>query len=301
MDAGASTDDWFARWVASRSVSDARSAADTSRYFKYVPARLRAAPLQSVTRAQIRRLVDALLEDGVGPYTVDAVLAILRGVQRLAVEEGCLRTDKSAGIAVDLARPLNKVDPEDTLSRLQTRLIEDAITPMYALWVHLAAVVGLTRAEIIGLTTDDVHLSQQQIRVSRALTEQRGKFTLKEVSPRVIPVERETIQALQYHLTAVLPDEVRAKDVERWLVVNERGKHPFSQNVMTSHLQPAVAKAGLNRAVTTQVLRHSAVRYYVEKGASPEVVQQRMGYGSLSTVVGQYGRFWQAFSPKDVS
>ena len=294
----ASLQEWFVFWSAGRSVTESRHRADHLRWHRYVPDALRETPLADVSRGSVKDLLVGLMEKGVGPYTVDAVLGEVRALVRLAAKEGRHVEDVTAGLAVDDAVPLNTVRPEATLSRVQTRLIEDAITPVYGIWVHLASVVGLSRGEIIALTTDSVDLRQAQISVTRAYTEQRGKFHLREVEPRVVPIEPETVQALMYHLTFVMPTAPLSVPTPPPLVFNARGKPPFSQNLTTHHLQPAVVKAGITARVTAQVLRHSAVRYQIERGASLEDISQRMGYASLATVRSLYSLLWDAFAPE---
>jgi integrase len=287
----ATMDDWFLLWDQHRDVTDSRKKADRTRYAKYVQPRFGRLTITRINAPAIEEHVQSLLADGVGPFTVDAALAVIRGVLGYAVESGDLKRNASAGIAVKEAEPFRTLEADDVLTDDQVEALAREINPDFRALILLAATYGLSWSECIGLQVSDLDLKKRSLVVGRILAvEVSGKIQYRHDKGRSIFLDSEMIRELAAHLT--LTETYREKADGDWLFVTSQGTQPLRPNFNKFYLRPALERADLApRSVTFHTLRHTAARRMLERGVPVEVVATALGHKSVVTTKRFYAHF----------
>ncbi len=144
-----------------------------------------------------------------------------------------------------------------------SRLCDQAI-------LELAYASGLRLAELCHLRLEQLHLDSGFINVI-------GKGN-KE---RVVPVGRKAIESLNRYLASARPKLVTSKSPAN-VFLTQRGT-PFASVTLWVHIRNRVGRAGISRAITPHMLRHSFATHLLEHGADLRVIQELLGHASIST------------------
>ena len=196
-------------------------------------------------------------------------LRALRQAYKLAILDGYLRTDPTAGIA----RPR----PGKPLLRLLTWDALDSLAgddPL--LW--MLGTVGLRIGEAAGLKVGDVH--GDRIHIHRQVTVTSAGLRTgppKHGSAREVPVPKFVLD--------MLPLEGRGP--EEWLFGNQSGgpMHPANWRRRTFAVE--VARAGVG-PLHPHDLRHTAASLAIAAGADVKSVQQMLGHASAKITLDLY-------------
>lgn len=127
---------------------------------------------------------------------------------------------------------------------------------------------GLRVSELVGLDVGDVDLEAELVRVL-------GKGDRE----RVVPLGSYAVRALQAYLQLARP---RLAGRSQALFVARSGGR-LSRQWVWKLLRRYAHKAGIARAVTPHVLRHSFATHLLEGGADLRSVQELLGHASVST------------------
>jgi integrase len=282
--------DWFDSWMLQRTVNEGRMQADQARFRKYLQEDFGSMPLARVNRPKIESHVKALLDRGVGPFTVDTVLGVLRGVLGFGVETGELKQNAAWGLAVDQAPANRKIELSDTLTDEQVDALRNAINPVYRSLITLAVDLGLTWSECLGLRVDDVDFQTNTLTCGKInAIETNGAVRYEYAdggSSRLL--NNEQAKELAHHI--VLTQTYREKATEPWLFLTAMGTHPLRPNFNKFFLRPALESAGMDpRSMTFHTLRHTAARRMLDRGMTLEDLQRVLGHSTLATTKNYYG------------
>jgi integrase/recombinase XerD len=209
---------------------------------------------------------------GARPRTTARLLSSLRRYYRYLVREGRLQADPSVRIDTPrIGRPL----PES----LSEREVEDLLTapdPQDSLGLRDRAMLellyacGLRVSELVGLTSEQVNLSQGVIRL-----------TGKGNKERLVPLGEEAVDWVQRYRDTCRP-RLAGAVLARQLFITARGKG-MTRQAFWYRIRHYAIKAGINKHLSPHTLRHAFATHLLNHGADLRVVQMLLGHSDLST------------------
>jgi integrase/recombinase XerD len=229
-------------------------------------------PIESLTRPELELFVRDLMAQGQAPRSVARTVACTRGFFRyLAVSRH--RPDNPAD---DLRAPrvwstlpkylsIEEVDkllaqPDVTSSRgVRDRAL---IEVLYA--------TGLRVSELVSLRTSDLHVEEGYLTCSG-----------KGGKERIVPLGDEAASWLLRYLREARPALTRRSSPR--LFVNARGAGTLTRSGFWRILKGYGKQAGITRALSPHVLRHSFATHLLERGADLRAIQMMLGHADLST------------------
>jgi len=210
--------------------------------------------------------------EGAKPRTSARLLSSMRRFYRHQVREGRLQKDPSVRIDTPrIGRPL-----PDTLSENEVETLLDApdVTDAIGLrdraMLELLYACGLRVSELVGLTAEQLDLTQGVVRLV-------GKGN-KE---RLVPLGEEAIDWLQRYIDESHP-ELAGEGSARHLFLTRRGKG-MTRQAFWYRLRHYAIKSGVNKPLSPHTLRHAFATHLLNHGADLRVVQMLLGHSDLST------------------
>ena len=208
-------------------------------------------------RRDLEAYVRSLMASGLSPRSTARAVACVRGFYRFAAVE----QQQEGSPADDLRAPrawaaLPKFLDLEEVDRLLAQ--PDTATPR-----------GLRVTELISLKLSNLHLDE-------------GYLTCvgKGDKERIVPVGQEATDWLKKYMAESRPR--LAASGSRWLFVNARGT-PLSRVGFWKLLRDYGIKAGITRAISPHVLRHSFATHLLDRGADLRAIQMMLGHADLST------------------
>lgn len=247
----------------------------------FLPA-LGGVPVARITPAQIRTVVQAMVDRGLKARTVHTNYGVLRAVFSWAVAQDIIGRTPCRGVGLPEIRPVQK----PLASAEMVLRLADAVPLEYRVAILLGG-LGLRLAEVVGLRVGSIDFLRQSILIEATINEVDGRFVAgsgkTEASQRVISVPRGVLDELAAHLDRTgrtQPDD---------LVLQAPGGGPMrASNFRARVFNPAVQEVGLE-GLTFHRLRHSAGHHMRELGIGLEVIQRRLGHRSIRTTADVYG------------
>ena len=229
------------------------------------------ASVERLDRGQLERLVRGLMAEGRSPRSVGRLVAAVRGFYRFTCAGASTENP-----AVDLQAPrawrvLPKFLTVDEVDALVAA--PDLTTPRglrdRAL-VELLYATGLRVSELLALTPTHIDLDGGVL-----TTMGKGR---KE---RMVPFGDEAAQRIRHYLACGRPLLLGSHASPR-LFVNARGG-ALSRMGFWKILKAYGLQAGIGRAISPHVLRHSFATHLLERGADLRAIQMMLGHADLST------------------
>lgn len=228
----------------------------------------------------IKTWIADLVIAGKAPATVRLAVGVLSKALRAAVEAGILGSNPARGIK------LPKIERGEvaSLDHSQVAELADAIDPRYRALVLLGAYGGLRFGELAGLRRSRVDLVRRTVRVDEIVVEIAGVHHWGQPKTakgrRTVPIPRFVADELQAHVGNMGSDE---------LVFTAPEGGPLRASLFRRRFfAPAVNLAGLS-GLTPHGLRHTAVSFWINAGATAVEVAKRAGHESVVTVFNVYG------------
>ena len=225
----------------------------------------------SLDRRDLEAYVRQLMASGLSPRSTARAVACIRGFYRFAAVE----QQKEGSPADDLRAPrawaaLPKFLDLEEVDRLLAQ--PDISTPRGLRDKALISVLyatGLRVSELISLKLSDLHL-------------QEGYLTCvgKGDKERIVPIGQEATGWANRYLAEARPR--LAQSNSPWLFVNARGT-PLSRVGFWKLLKEYGVKAGITRAISPHVVRHSFATHLLDRGADLRAIQMMLGHADLST------------------
>jgi len=213
----------------------------------------------------------ALARGGISPRSIARALSALRGFYGTLVEEGERGDDPTEYLdAPRKWRHLPRVLDEEEVGRLLA--VPDPATAAGArdkAMLELLYATGLRVSELVGLRLAQLRLE--------------GGFLIafgKGARERVVPVGEAAEGALRRYLREVRPRLAAGR--HDTVFVNLRGA-PMTRQGFWKLLKAWGRAAGIRRALSPHVLRHSFATHLLEHGADLRVVQTLLGHADIST------------------
>jgi integrase/recombinase XerD len=228
--------------------------------------------LRSARRQDLLGYLSERVADGARPRTTARLVSSMRRYYRFLIREGCLQEDPSVRIETPrIGRPL-----PDTLSESEVEALLEAPEDADPLGLRDRAMLellyacGLRVSELVGLTSDQVNLTQGVVRLM-------GKGN-KE---RLVPLGEEAVDWLQRYIDEGRT-ELASDSLARALFITRRGAG-MTRQAFWYRIRHYAGVAGINKHLSPHTLRHAFATHLLNHGADLRVVQMLLGHSDLST------------------
>lgn len=287
-------DEWLEMRRESLSVTTWAGYARKARH-RLIPA-LGEVPVRKLTVRQIDAFYQALSRnDGLSGSTIHQMHNVLTGALDQAVRWGW-RPDNPARLASapsTRAREVVPPMPEDILRAI------DAADPEFAVFLRIAAAIGVRRGEIAALRWNSVDLEYGDLIISKALVESFEKKVLekdtKTHQARRVALDAGTVNTLsEWRRTT----EKRAADAgsalrpDAYVFSPEPdGSVPWKPMHWTSAWRRLRDRVGLDRTIRLHDLRHFSATRLLNEGVPVRTVSARLGHARAATTLNVYSHF----------
>jgi integrase/recombinase XerD len=230
-------------------------------------------PVQRLDRHDLEGFVDSLMNEGLSPRSVARTVAAVRGFYRFAVLTQHLKTNPADDLQAPRAWPaLPKFLGIEEVERLISQ--PDTTTPRglrdRAL-IEVLYATGLRVSELIHLRASDLNLEAGYL-----------STTGKGNKQRIVPIGDQAAGWLTKYIRDGRP-ALMGKRTSPWLFVNAKQGGSLSRVGFWKILKAYGQKAGLPRALSPHVLRHSFATHLLDHGADLRSIQMMLGHADLST------------------
>lgn len=130
---------------------------------------------------------------------------------------------------------------------------------------------GMRVSECIGLNLEDIHLTMGFVRIFG-----------KGGKERIVPLGSSALKACAQYIEQARPKLLGKSPDTDALFINMRGKRLTRQGCWKL-LKGHALQAGITKALTPHILRHSFATHLIENGADLRAVQEMLGHADIST------------------
>ncbi len=123
---------------------------------------------------------------------------------------------------------------------------------------------GLRVGEVLNLTIKDIDSERQILHINQG----------KGAKDRQVPLSAKSLKLLREYFREYRPSF--------YLFEGQAGGR-YSDKSVLAVLKRSARNAGINRHVTTHMLRHSYATHLMEKGTDTRIIQRLLGHGSIKT------------------
>jgi integrase len=276
-------DEWAAQyWDTTVNLRDTSRVRDRSYYATHVEPAFAGLPIGVIDHLMVREWIAGLTSKGLAPATVHKAHQVLAKIMRAAVAAGLIPASPCDNQA------LPRVERQEMrfLAPDEVERLADSIDPRYRALVLVGAYGGLRAGELFGLRRGRVEVAESRLYIVENLVEVRGHHQFgppkTRAGRRSVPLPASIMADLVAHL-----DRVGATGAD--LVFAAPAGGPVRPSLFRRRVwKPAVTEAGL-APLRLHDLRHTAVAFWIEAGASPTEIAARAGHTSVVTVLDRYG------------
>lgn len=233
--------------------------------------------VQSVSRTDLDRFVQARRTTGAAPASVARQLAAVRMLHRFMTEDGVRPDDPAAdveGVRVPagIPHPLTEAEVDRLLAGV---VATDPTSLRDRALLELLYATGARISEACGLSLVDLDREERLIRVFG-----------KGAKERIVPFGRAALAAIDDWLVSGRPHLIPARWARRGdeeaLFLNVRGARLTRQSAWAI-VKKYGEQVGLHDKLSPHVLRHSCATHLLDHGADLRIVQELLGHASIST------------------
>jgi integrase/recombinase XerD len=230
--------------------------------------------IDALPRTALEDFVRDLMSQGRSPRSVARAVACYRGFYRFLVVEGRLKTSPADDLRPPRAwKTLPRYLSVDDVDRLIAQ--PDVTTPRGVrdrALIELLYATGMRVSELVALRPADVNLEASYL-----------TCTGKGDKQRIVPVGDEAASWVDRYVREARPALLARRSSPR-LFVNARGGGPGLTRVgFWKILKGYARQAGLTRALSPHMLRHSFATHLLERGADLRAIQMMLGHADVST------------------
>ena len=259
--------------------------------------------LSAVTRRDVEAWVAEMIAAGAQPDVLRRSLEPLRAICRLAVTEGALGADPTAGVRLPRQPKRNLTVLTVAQVEALAREIEHPVfkpaghgaraaapdhRPDLALAVRLAAYGGPRAGELWALRRRSIDLAGPALLITESVTEVRGKLV---VTPPKTGVNRRVPLPAMLREPLAAQLATRPEDPAAWLFVGQTGELVRHLAVYRRHFRPAAARAGVP-GTRWHDLRHTCASLLIAQGGHPKAVMERLGHSRITVTLDRYGHLF---------
>ena len=225
-----------------------------------------------VRREHVVDFLGTLYRRNLDSRSVARHLVTIRHFFRFSLTEGVINDDPAANIESPKFRQslpeFLSVDEVDRLLRQPDA--NDTVGIRDKAMIELMYSTGLRVSELCGLRVSDLQMDPGCLRCI-------GKGN-KE---RLVPVGHKALEAVQSYLREARKELSRGV-TSPYLFLNQKG-HKLNRIAFWKILGEYGRKAGLRKALTPHMLRHSFATHLLDRGADLRSVQMMLGHSDIST------------------
>lgn len=259
------------RWVAGKVDVSSKTRLQYEWAADHIRAGIGGVRLDRLDRDDVARWLETLATDGeLSRRSIQIMRMVLRAALADAVDVGELRRSPASrvGMPRNVAKTSRELDRAAWTEDELRQFLASIAGHRWAGPIRLAALYGLRRSELLGLTWSAVDLAKGNVRIEQALVEVHGRPEWTEGknarSRRTIPVDKSIVAALKAHRR--FQTEERLVAGADWrdhdLVIATRNGRPVSPGNFDQTLERLVRQAGVTR-LTSHGLRHTAATHMV--------------------------------------
>jgi len=252
--------------------------------------------LDKLTPAMVQALMNAKLEQGLSPRTVQYIRGTLRTALGQAVRWGLVArnvAELTDGPKVERheIRPFDPAEARTLLAAVGT----DRLRALYS----VALTMGLRQGEALGLRWEDVDLDTGTLQVRHQLQRVDGQLQLVPLktarSRRTLALPESITAGLRAHRQSQLEERLLAWKRWKGIEPNAPGAFVFTTPIGTPlearnivrQFKAILAAAGL-RDIRFHDLRHSCATLLLAQGVSPRVVMEILGHSQIALTMNTY-------------
>jgi integrase/recombinase XerD len=228
--------------------------------------------MAEVRREHVVDFLGSLYRRNLDSRSVARHLVTIRHFFRFSLTEGVIDDDPAANIESPKFRQslpeFLSVDEVDRLLRQPDA--NDTVGIRDKAMIELMYSTGLRVSELCGLRVSDLQMDPGCLRCI-------GKGN-KE---RLVPVGHKALEAVQAYLREARKELSRGV-TSPYLFLNQKG-HKLNRIAFWKILGEYGRKAGLRKALTPHMLRHSFATHLLDRGADLRSVQMMLGHSDIST------------------
>ena len=226
----------------------------------------------SVPPHTIRSFLASLKQEALAASSIARLLSAMRGWYRFLVREHLLETSPLRDMTTG-RRPVRL--PKTLTHQEMTALLElpardRAEDQRDRVMLELLYAAGLRVSELVGLSLSQIDVNLGCVRVVG-----------KGAKERVVPIGQTAGTMLVEYVTLVRPVLLKGRS-SRVLFVSRRGRGLTRQAFWKLLLQRA-RRAGISKAISPHMLRHSFATHLLEGGADLRAVQSMLGHADIAT------------------
>lgn len=227
---------------------------------------------QAAPASAVRAYLDSLYAANLSSRSIARHLTTLRNLFHFLMQEGKLGAD-----------PVSVVPMPRQWQTLPKRLAQDEVESLLAApspdtpaglrdraMLQLLYASGPRVSELCGIQLRDINLDRGVLRV-----------TGKGNKQRLIPVGRQAIAAVRLYLEAGRGHLLKAR-LSPYLFVTSRGG-PLTRQGFWKVIHACGLRAGISRAITPHLLRHTFATHLLEGGADLRSLQTMLGHADIGT------------------
>jgi integrase/recombinase XerD len=229
--------------------------------------------VKDIRRDHVVDFLGSLYRQNLDSRSVARHLVTIRHFFRFALTEGFVEEDPAASIESPRFRQsLPEFLSLEEVERLLQQPDENDVAGMRdRAMIELMYSTGLRVSELCGLRVADLEMTMGCLRCV-------GKGN-KE---RLVPVGRQALGMVQKYLREARPKLLPEGASSLYLFLNQRG-HKVDRITFWKTLGEYGRKAGLRKALTPHMLRHSFATHLLDRGADLRSVQMMLGHSDIST------------------
>ena len=233
----------------------------------------RDARLEALTLADLEEFTRGLSSEGQSPRSVARTIAGVRGFYRHLVVSRALQASPADDLRAPRAWP--SLPRYLSLDEVEQLIAAPDVTTPRGLrdraFIELLYATGLRVSELVGLKAVDLNIDG-------------GYLTClgKGNKQRLVPMGEQAADWMRRYLTDGRPKLLAAKKSSN-VFVNARGGGSLTRVAVWKILKAYAREAGIGRAVTPHVLRHSFATHMLERGADLRAIQLMLGHADVST------------------
>ncbi len=230
-------------------------------------------PIEGLDRHQLEAFVRDMMSAGLSPRSVARAVAATRGFYRFLVLAQQVPVNPADDLDAPRAWPaLPKLLSVDEVDRLlsqpdtsTTRGLRDRAL------LELLYATGMRVSELLQVRAGEINIEAGYM-----------TCTGKGRKQRIVPIGEQAARWVARYVEEARPALVGRRPVSRLFVNARRGKG-LTRVGFWKILSAYGRRAGLSRAVSPHVLRHSFATHLLERGADLRAIQLMLGHADLST------------------
>lgn len=186
---------------------------------------------------------------------------------------------------IDLVRQSSKrLKKPRVLTPAEFKVLLEMLAEPYRTMVITIACLGLRVSELVALKWGDLDFQNLAVQVGRAFVRGKVNPTKTDASEGILPLDPDLADLLLAHRRRA----VYASD-SAYVFANESGNPRWPESMLTDHIEPAAAKAGVGN-VGWHTFRHTYSTLLHALGTKPAVQKELLWHANIQTTLNVYTR-----------